>query len=194
MEVGSQMGSFKSFRFKLCMFTLILLALTSLAACGQKGSEPPPPLTVEMLKNAEYHSEWPAKGVAKLTDGEYQEEIVPGAASKLVIVVYPDMYAFGDLNDDGVEDAAVVLATSGGGSGTFISLEAVINDEGEPKHLATALLGDRAQVKSVVIESGRITVDMVTHGPDDPMCCPTVETTQKYKLEGDTLIQISSED
>ncbi|MBC8492664.1 MAG: hypothetical protein H8D43_02670 [Chloroflexi bacterium] len=188
------MSSFKGFRFRLCMFTLVLLSLTSLVACGQKTPEPPPPLTVEMLKNAEYHSEWPAEGVAKLTDGEYQEEIVPGAASKLIIVVYPDMHAFGDLNGDGVDDAAVVLATSGGGSGTFISLEAVINDKGTPKHVASAKLGDRAQVKSVVIESGEITVDMVTHGPEDPMCCPTVEATQKYKLQGDTLVQISGED
>ena len=188
------MSSFKGFRFKLCMFTLILLSLTLLVACSQKTPEPPTALTVEALKNAEYQSEWPAEGVAKLTDGEYQEEIVPGAASKLIIVVYPDMHAFGDLNGDGVDDAAVVLATSGGGSGTFISLEAVINDRGTPKHVATAFLGDRAQVKTVAIESGEITVDMVTHGPDDPMCCPTLEVTQKYKLQGDILVQLSSED
>ena len=188
------MSSFKGFRFKLCMFTLILLSLTLLVACSQKAPEPPPPLTVEMLKNAEYRSEWPAEGVAKLTDGEYQEEIVPGAASKLIIVVYPDMHAFGDLDGDGVDDAAVVLATSGGGSGTFISLEAVINDKGTPKYVASAELGDRAKIESVVIESGEITVDMVTHGPDDPMCCPTAEATQKYKLQGDALVQISGED
>jgi len=188
------MSSFKGFHFRFCMFTLVLLSLTSLVACDQKTPEPPPPLTVEMLKNAEYHSEWPAEGVAKLMDGEYQEEIVPGSASKLIIVVYPDMHAFGDLNGDGVDDAAVVLATSGGGSGTFISLEAVINDKGTPKHVASAKLGDRAQIKSVVIESGEITVDMVTHGPEDPMCCPTVEATQEYKLQGDTLVQISGED
>jgi predicted small lipoprotein YifL len=188
------MTRFKGSRLKLYMFTLALLSLSSLVACGQKTPEPPPPLTVEMLKNAEYKSEWPAEGVAKLTDGEYQEEIVPGAASKLIIVVYPDMHAFGDLNGDGVDDAAVVLATSGGGSGTFISLEAVLNDQGRPKHVATASLGDRAQIKSVAIESGEITVDMVTHGPEDPMCCPTLEVTQKYKLEGDTLVQLPSED
>ncbi len=188
------MSSFKGFRFKLCMSTLVLLSLTLLVACAPETPEPPPPLTVEMLKNAEYHSEWPAEGVAKLTDGEYQEEIVPGAASKLIIVVYPDMYAFGDLDGDSVDDAAVVLATSGGGSGTFISLEAVINDKGTPKHVASIKLGDRVKLRSVLIESGEITVDMVTHGPDDPMCCPTAEATQKYKLQGDTLVQISGED
>jgi predicted small lipoprotein YifL len=188
------MSSLKGFHFKLCILTLVLLALASLVACGPKTPEPPPPLTVEMLMNAEYHSEWPAEGVAKLTDGEYEEEIVPGAASKLTIVVYPDMYAFGDLNGDGVDDAAVVLATSGGGSGTFISLEAVLNDQGTPKHVASAELGDRTKVESVAIESGQIIVELVTHGPDDPMCCPTVEATQKYKLQGDTLVQISGQD
>jgi hypothetical protein len=191
---ASQMSSFKGFRFKLCLLTWVLLSLTSLVACGPKTPEPPPPLTVEMLKNAEYHSEWPAEGVAKLTDGEYEEEIVPGSASKLVIMVYPDMYAFGDLNGDGVDDAAVVLATSGGGSGTFISLEAVINDQGTPQHVASAELGDRARVESVAIESGEITVELVTHGPDDPMCCPTVEATRKYKLQGDTLVQTAGQD
>ena len=188
------MSSLEGFRFKLFLFTLVLLSLTLLVACGPKMPEPASPLTVEMLKNAEYHSEWPAEGVAKLTDGEYEEEIVPGAASKLIIVVYPDMHAFGDLNGDGVDDAAVILATSGGGSGTFISLEAIINDQGTPKHVASAELGDRAKIEAVVIESGEITVEMVTHGPEDPMCCPTVEATQQYKLQGDTLVQISGQD
>ena len=151
------------------------------------------PLTLEALKNAAYLSEWPADGVAQLVDGEYEEEIVPGAASKLVIVFYPDMYAFGDLDGDGIEDAAVVLATSGGGSGTFISLEAVINDQGTPNHVATAFLGDRVEVKSVAIESGEIMVDMITHGPDDPLCCPSLKVTQKYELQGDELVQLSNE-
>jgi len=151
------------------------------------------PLTLEALKNAAYLSEWPADGVAQLVDGEYEEEIVPGAASKLIIVFYPDMYAFGDLDGDGAEDAAVVLATSGGGSGTFISLEAVINDQGTPNHVATAFLGDRVQVNSVAIESGEITIDMVTHGPDDPLCCPSLKVTQKYGLQGDKLVQLSDQ-
>jgi hypothetical protein len=170
----------------LCCSLLVVL-LVSLAACSQKA--PPPPLTVEALMNADYHSEWPADGVAELNDGQYEEEIVPGAASKLVIVVYPDMYAFGDLNGDGVDDAAVVLATSAGGSGTFITLEAVVNQQGTPKHVASAQLGDRARINSLMIESGKVTVNLVTHGPNDPMCCPTQEASQEYKLQADALIQ-----
>jgi len=168
------------------IYTIVLNCAEAAPTAGQ-------PLTLEALKNAAYLSEWPADGVAQLVDGEYEEEIVPGAASKLIIVFYPDMYAFGDLDGDGVEDAAVVLATSGGGSGTFISLEAVINDRGTPNHVATASLGDRVQVNSVAIESGEITVDMVTHGPDDPLCCPTLEVTQTYRLQGDKLVELSNE-
>ena len=169
-----------------------LLAL--LIACSEKAPEHSAALTVETLKNAEYQSEWPAGGAAKLTDGIYREKYMEGAASELVIALILDVPAFGDLDDDGVEDAAVILATSGGGSGTFISLEAVINDKGAPNHAATVLLGDRVHVKSVAVESGEITVNMVTHGPDDPLCCPTIEVTHKYKLSGDTLVQISCRD
>lgn len=177
-------------RFKFCLSALLLLALALGSAGCKKAATPPPPLTVDALRNAEYRSEWPADGVAKLKDGQYEEEIVPGSASKLIIVVYPDMHAFGDLNGDGADDAAVVLATSGGGSGTFISLEAMVNDKGAPKHVASTPLGDRAQIKSVRIEGGEIAVDMVTHGPDDPMCCPTLESTKKFKLEGDALTEL----
>jgi predicted small lipoprotein YifL len=188
---------------KALYLAVLLIFALSLAACGQPTPTtvvppatatpvPPPALTLEALKNAEYQSEFPKSKKARLTDGKYEEEIVPGSASKLVIVVYPDMYAFGDLNGDGVDDAAVVLATSGGGSGTFISLEAVINDKGTPKHIASASLGDRARIQSIAIQSGEITVNMITHGPQDPLCCPTLEVTQKYKLQGDKLTQVSS--
>ncbi len=186
------MSSDKGLRFRLSVLALVLLLVAVLVACGTRPSEPAAPLTLEALQNAAYQSEWPAEGIAQLIDGEYREEY-PGfedAASEIVVVFYPDVYAFGDLDGDGAEDAAVFLASSGGGSGTFMSLEAVLNDQGTPKHVASVLLGDRVQVKSVTIESGEITVEVVTHGPDDPLCCPTLEATQKFRLEGEALVPV----
>ncbi|MBM3136080.1 MAG: hypothetical protein FJZ89_12535, partial [Chloroflexi bacterium] len=189
---------------KALYLAVLLIFALSLAACGGQPTPttvvplatatplPLPALTLAALQNAEYQSDFPKSKKARLADGKYEEEIVPGAASKLTIVVYPDMYAFGDLNGDGVGDAAVVLVASGGGSGTFISLEAVINDKGMPKHVATASLGDRTRLKSIAIKAGEIVVTTLTHGPNDPMCCPTIEGTQKYKLQGDKLILVSS--
>jgi len=169
----------------LLIFTLVLPTACTRAAAS------PLPLTVDTLKNVEYRSDWPSEGVARLTDGQYQEEIVPGAASKVIVALYPDMYAFGDLNGDGLDDAAVFLAASGGGSGTFITLEAVVNDQGTPQHIASADLGDRTQIKAVTIKDGKIIVDMIVHSPDDPMCCPTQHLVQTYTLQEQQLVKVT---
>jgi len=105
-------------------------------------------------------------------------------------VLHPEVYAFGDLNGDGVDDAAVILIESSGGSGSFIYLAAVINEDGTPVNVATQFVGDREQVKAISIEDGEITLNMVTHGPDDPMCCPTQEVTKRYRLAGDQLVEL----
>jgi len=150
-------------------------------------------LSLEALKNATYPSEWGESGAITLTDGGYEgDPFVEGGASRpIVILVEP--VAFGDLDGDGVEDAAVILAANAGGSGTFISLEAVRNEGGEPVHVATYSLGDRARIESLAIEGGQIVLEMITHGPDDPLCCPTQLVRNVYALEGDTLIEVSSE-
>jgi heat shock protein HslJ len=180
---------------------LLLVALVFAIGCGgptagvteETGEEKvaAAPLTEEALKNAEYRSEWPADGVAQLTDGEYRKPIVEGSATELVIRLVN--VAFGDLDGDGVEDAAVILVADPGGSGTFYDLAAVINRDGNPEHVATAFLGDRADIQALSIESGQVVVDMITHGPDDPMCCPTQRMEQTYELQGDELVQTSSQ-
>ena len=100
----------------------------------------------------------------------------------------------GDLNGDGIEDVAVVLAASGGGSGTFYSLAAIV-DEGEtPTLAATATLGDRIRLESLTVAEGVITVQMVTHGEGDGMCCPTLRVAQRYQLTEDGLELLSQEE
>ncbi|MGA9348656.1 MAG: META domain-containing protein [Anaerolineae bacterium] len=154
---------------------------------------PVPPLTWEMLQNATYPSELEESGTITLTDGRYEgEPFVEGGASRLIVTLIEPV-AFGDLDDDGVDDAAVILASNAGGSGTFIDLTAVLNQDGTPNPVATTPLGDRARPQSMAIESGQIVLEMITHGPDDPMCCPTQIVRNVYALEGDTLIEVSSE-
>ncbi len=34
---------------------------------------------------------------------------------------------------------------------------------------------------------------MITHGPDDPMCCPSVEKTLKYQLLEKKLKEVETE-
>ena len=150
-----------------------------------------PGLTEDTLKNAAYRGIY--EETVQLTDGRYEgEPFVEGGASRPT-VTFIDHYAFGDLDSDGVEDAAALLAENSGGSGTFIYLAAVLNRNGNPQNRATTLLGDRVQVNFLSIEEGEIVVDMITHGPDDPMCCPTQQVVQTYELRDGELVQTSEE-
>jgi hypothetical protein len=161
---------------------LLLVTLVLATACG-----PAAPLTEETLKNSEYGGIY--QETVQLTDGVYAgEPFVEGGASRPT-VTYMEPTAFGDLDGDGVEDAAVLLVENSGGSGSFVYLAAVLNGDGNPENVATTLLVDRAQVQSLTVDGGRIAVGMVIHGPDDPMCCPTQEVEQVYELVGDALVQ-----
>jgi hypothetical protein len=144
-------------------------------------------LTVGALKNGEYQSEFSPSGRVKLNNGTYKEKIVPDSSAELVVTL-SDKMAFGDLNGDGKQDAAVILITDLGGSGTFLYLAAVIDQNGSPNNVASQLLGDRVKVKNLSISSGEISVEMIKHGPTDPLCCPSSQTTQDYRLQGDKLV------
>ena len=150
-------------------------------------SDKPAGLTLEALKNAVYPVEAAAGKKVRLKDGHYQETIQPGAASKVVVTLHP-IFVLGDLNGDGIGDAAVILVIETGGSGSFMSLVAVLNDQGQPKPAAGLTLGDRLKVESMSIGSGEISIAAVTHGPKDPMCCPTQKTVLHYALQGDQLV------
>ncbi len=148
--------------------------------------EAPAALTLEQLKNAEYESEWPTSGKATLTDGRYFEAYEPGSASGVTLTL-SEQLALGDLNGDGMDDAVVILYASGSGSGTFRYLTAVLNERGQPRHVASVFLGDRVRIEALDILYGRIIVQMIAHGPDDGLCCPTQEVTRAFQLAGDTL-------
>jgi len=145
-------------------------------------------LTINELKSGEYRSNWSDKGKIKLSDGMYKEKIAADSATELVIKL-SDKMAFGDLNGDGAEDAAVILVSDPGGSGTFYDLAAVINSNGNPQHAASVFLGDRVKVEGVSIKSGKIMVKMVTHDRTDSMCCPSLRVEQEYTLQGDALVR-----
>lgn len=179
---------------------LLVVASVFVAACRGPAvaEEPPvgsgdatPPLTEEALKNLTYRSEWTESGVAQLTDGEYRKPIMEGSATEMVIRLLD--VALGDLDGDGVKDAAVILVTDPGGSGTFFDLIVVLNRDGKPEHVASASLGDRAQVQAFSVATGQIIIEMITHGPDDPMCCPSQRVKETYALLDGELVLDTSE-
>jgi heat shock protein HslJ len=148
--------------------------------------------TREELANTAYLSEWTDSGLVQLVNGEFRAPIAEGSASELVVVL-TNYAAFGDLDGDGQEEAAVILVTNAGGSGSFYDL-AIVGKQGETlTNLANTLLGDRVQIKSLRIEDGEISVDFLTQGPDDPMCCPTQYVVNHYALQNGELVQTGTE-
>ncbi len=143
-------------------------------------------LTPEQLRNAEYSL--PLLGeedtAIRLADGEGSIAYGEGATEREYAGIDNDAVAFGDLDGDGIADAAVVLFTSGGGSGTFKYLVAVLDRDGEPVQAARAYLGDRVPVRSLAITGGRIVAETVTHRAGDGLCCPTLEITRDFALRG----------
>lgn len=150
-----------------------------------------PPELLMALNNMTYKIDVTASGEAPLTDGEYREQAAPGSATETAVLL-TEHVAYGTLST-GEPAAAVILVADPGGSGTFYYLAVVTLQDGEPTNVATTLLGDRVQINSLSITDGQIVVDMVTQGPDDPFCCPTQHVVETYELQGDELVQTSSE-
>ncbi len=96
--------------------------------------------------------------------------------------------AFGDLNGDGAGDAAVLLAENYGGSGVFVSLIAMLNQNGQPVQAASEMIDDRPQINSLSIQNGQIFLDATVHGPNDPGCCAAQSTQRTYQLVAGKLV------
>lgn len=132
-----------------------------------------------------------------LSNGEYTIEngetvkLANGKFEKGRSVVELKEFSLGDIDNNGVEDAVVILSESSEGSGCFYRLIALINREGNFQQKGALLqLGDRIIVNSVIINNGIITVDMVTHGPEDASCCPTIRELAQYRLIENNLIRL----
>jgi hypothetical protein len=148
-----------------------------------------PPLTGEILGNSTYTLPGCSGDVThsyQLSGGMYQSTTDTTSADYIRIVM-SDQIAFGDLNGDSLDDAAVFLGINCGGSGVFEYVVAVLNAGGVTQQIGRDELGDRVLVNSLKITSGQLTLDMLVQGPNDPLCCPTQPVTQTYRLVADAL-------
>lgn len=156
------------------------LAALAGSACG------PASLDAAALSNAEYQLPSRSGQTVRVRDGKWAEP--PAEGRQTVTIV--DMNARGDLNGDGVSDAVVLLVYSGGGSGTFVYLAAVLNDQGRPRHVSSVELGDRVKVNSIVVADMRVTVGLTIHGRNDAACCPTEPGTRVFGMTDQKLVEI----
>lgn len=150
---------------------------------------------LDILKNAEYtlpalgSNEGMDIGPVRLINGQYEN------ADEQVLVTFvdrPEALTFADLNGDGEEDAAAMVAVNTGGSGVFLYLVALLGDGATFTEQSAVGLGDRVYPQGLAVnQDGLMTVDLLVQGPEDPQCCPTLEARQLFRLQPD-LTQVAS--
>jgi heat shock protein HslJ len=142
------------------------------------------------LGNLSYDGLFPEESIT-LTDG-YAAYEDPSSGTPYVQLMEP-LIASGDLDGDGVADAAAVLIDHSSGSGTFYYLTAVLDALNNPMPLEALMIGDRIQVKSLAINDGQIVADLVAQGADEPLCCASWNVRETYVVEDGALVERSSE-
>jgi Immunoglobulin-like domain of bacterial spore germination len=118
--------------------------------------------------------------VVQLTDGRFKQGT--SGSDDFISVSVTDFVAVGDLNADGTHEVATLVSENYGGSGVFVFLAVYANVDGTLTFQASTMVDDRPQLNELSIRNGEIFLDVVIHGSDEPMCCPTLRTTRDYRL------------
>ncbi len=171
---------------RILLAVVLIIAAAALLLLLRRGGDEEPrrvdALVLSLLQNAEYLSDYTDAGRVALMDGRYEDP-----EEGITVALVDSLVAYGDLTGDGLDEVALVLATNMGGSGVFLDLAVVADRDGVPVNVAVIDLGDRIRVESMEIRDRQVVLDMIVHGPGDPMCCPTRHATEKYGLHGEEI-------
>lgn len=176
----------------------VLLASFVATSCGQGalvGASYGAPMgapTIDELAEATYGGVLDRP--VTLHDGRWEgRPSVEDGSSRPTVGLIKHFRLTGDLDGDGRDEAVALLWESSGGSGTRLYLAVGDRNDGEVENLASALIGDRVQVRAGSVSGNRIVLDLVEAGPDDAACCPTQRATTTWALGPEGLSVASSE-
>ena len=116
-----------------------------------------------------------------LTDGKAATQAAPGSAAMIATAVFGEP-ASGDLNGDGMPDAALILVQDPGGSGIFYYAAAAINASGTAQGTNAVLLGDRVAPQNIQIQNGQIVVNYADRNAGESMATPPSVGVTKYLI------------
>lgn len=111
--------------------------------------------------------------------------------------------AFGDLNDDGVDDAAAVINCTAGGVAWPPAFVAYLSDpDGKPalvgsigsasSELLGSLSSERPVAQAIDIRDGQVVVDYIATTDHDPACCGSLPVQARLAVEAGHLAVVSS--
>jgi hypothetical protein len=127
----------------------------------------------------------------RLRAGRHQAPAAPGSATLRTTTVFGKP-AFGDLDDDGRPDAALLLVQQSGGSGVFFYVAAALNRSDGYHGTNGVLLGDRIAPQSITIRHGVVMANFADRRADEPMVAkPSIGKTTYLVLANDRLNAIA---
>lgn len=125
-----------------------------------------------------------------LKNGKHEEKIMPGS-SLTQETILSDSIAYGDLNKDNKEDAAMLFIQSGGGSGVFVYIGAYTSGTVRYGGSNTVFIGDRITPRSISIDGGIITVEYLDRDESESLASePTRPVSRKFVFENSELKEI----
>ncbi|MGA9117286.1 MAG: META domain-containing protein [Bacteroidota bacterium] len=161
---------------------LFCLGAMMLGGCGKREETPP---SLAELKNATYHGLELTQETVTLKDGVWEGAPDPAEeAMRSIVVLLRDFHMEGDPDRDGVKEAVVLLEENAGGTGHYLYVAVVRREQGKPVNVATALVGDRVQVRDARMTPEGFELDIVRAGPEDALCCPGELATKFWELRG----------
>ncbi len=99
----------------------------------------------------------------------------------------------GDINGDGVNDAALFLTQDMGGSGVFYSVVAAIHTVNGTQGTNSVLLGDRIAPQNIQIKDSRIIANYADRKAGEPMTtAPSVGVSASFVVEGMSLRKVAA--
>jgi hypothetical protein len=144
-------------------------------------------LTLEQVQNAEITVSFDEETLTfTLVDGSYRSG--QGNDPSRVKVTMSDVVAFGDLNDDGVDDAAIGIRIRGGAGGNsgnkgaYEFVVALLSQGGEPEQGGYHLVGVGARIDAMTIVDGEIVVEAKVPGAEGSSGDPKVPITATLRL------------
>ncbi|MFH1780860.1 MAG: Kazal-type serine protease inhibitor [Candidatus Nealsonbacteria bacterium] len=102
----------------------------------------------------------------------------------------------GDLNSDKVNDAALIVTSEPGGTGTFYYVTAALQDapSGKALGLNAILLGDRIAPQNISIDNGKIMVNYADRKLSEPFTTrPSIGITRYFEVQDSVLTEVTED-
>ncbi len=145
----------------------------------------PNPASLDILNNTYIIDE----KVMRFKDGVSYDEEAPNSSMKTVTRIFGEPI-FGDLNNDGKQDAIFFVSQETSGTGLFFYVVALINQGGNYVGTPGVFIGDRIAPQNIRIENNIAAVNFAMRREGEPMVAePSVGTTKYFRVLGNKLIE-----